>query len=720
MISIDSRCPSTPQGFDEHLGDPESSTTIAAMRFRSSIGLLAILVASLVPRFSVLVNAEHGFNSDEAVNALVIRRLLQGELSLYNWDATYYGIVEGLLAIPFVAVLGFTPLAFKLSALMGFWLLVVATYFLASRLFGPREGLAAAALLALFSPQLVLWSTLASGGYTLMVAWGTLTLFYFAGLQRVADVRPHQLFAIGSMIGFGLYIYELYLVYVPVFAAYALSVSFPWRALRSPSPAARSAAWRRAPRQLAQLAWVLTGVIVGWSPKLVALASDRIGSKKPFYDFATPEQVRANLELLLERSMPAFFGVNLTGSSEVAGWVGPPFPFSAACGWLLVALYLCFYVWAVRRSAPRLRAVLGRPPAALDAHGLVLLLVPVVAAAFVLSPNPQDVLASRYLLPWLSSLPIFAGAGLVRLASDGGRRRLAAVGSAVLLFLSPAIAIVREQQARQYLGPRLEIRRVADPLAEVVRFLRARGVTGAFGGYWTAYKATFIAGEELIVAPNDWDRYPPYTARVRQLDDVAFIFAQPRSAAEAAFLAEVQGWGRTPEIHDFGPYRVYLSSGSEPLIPLGSPDTARPLSAPRASVAATRVPAEVPAGARFSVPVTVANEGSEVWSARGLGGTYRVGLSYHWLDDRGHRVVFGGLRSPLPRDTPPGTRFETIARIEAPATPGNYRLVLTLVQEAVLWFDDAGAGAAYFTVRVTEPAHDGSVSGDRPGTSEDG
>ncbi len=48
--------------------------------------------------------------------------------------------------------------------------------------------------------------------------------------------------------------------------------------------------------------------------------------------------------------------------------------------------------------------------------------------------------------------------------------------------------------------------------------LRRLGVKGGFAEYWTSYKLTFLANEELIVAPTDGvDRYPKYTAMVRSL-----------------------------------------------------------------------------------------------------------------------------------------------------------------------------------------------------------
>ena len=98
---------------------------------------------------------------------------------------------------------------------------------------------------------------------------------------------------------------------------------------------------------------------------------------------------------------------------------------------------------AAARSAWKERTLSGNADPRrdeIDGRTLLVLLVPITAGLFVVSPNPQDVLSSRYLLPWLSSLPILAAAFLIRCA-----RRSPALGATLtgLLLLVPAVAIDR-------------------------------------------------------------------------------------------------------------------------------------------------------------------------------------------------------------------------------------------------------------------------------------
>ena len=668
-------------------------------RRAAALCLTLILGASLVPRLPVLYNAADSFNSDEAVNALVVKHLLEhGELTLHNWDATYYGIVEGLLAVPFVWIDGYTPLAFKLSAVVGFLLLLLATYLLGARLFGRAAGLTATALLAAFSPQLVLWSTLASGGYTLVIAWGTFTFAAFHALM--AGPRPlaaWKLALFGWILGFGLYIYELYLVYVAVFAVHAVTSSALWQK-RNPE----TSALRPVFRDLRAAALLAAGLAAGWAPKVALLFGGTTGSKKPAYAFAAWERIGRNLELLVGSCAPALFGANPAGTRELAYWVGEPWPLSRLLGLLLLAFYAAAWLWALRRSWPRLAGALRRT-GKLDTECLMVLLVPLTALLFVLSPNPQDVLSDRYLLPWLSSVPLFGGALLVRL----GRRpapaaRAAAIALGFILVAYPLIDIARIHQNRGYLGTDLHLASRREPIEDVLGYLKREGVRGAYGPYWFSYEATFLSREAIVVTPLlDWDRYPEYTHQVQGMRNVAYVFDAPLQGAHLAFLELLRKTGHPYKIQRVGPFSVYTSPSRERLLPAYAFAPPEPIAKPGARIEILAAPVTAVPGAVLQVPVRVTNTGGDVWSADGLAsGTYRVAVAYRWLDAKGAAVIAEGERTLLPADVPPGGTAELKARVPVPAQPGSYRLLITLVQESVAWFDQAAGAAAVCPVEV--------------------
>ncbi|MFL6198289.1 MAG: hypothetical protein ACJ76J_03850 [Thermoanaerobaculia bacterium] len=662
------------------------------MRTRTWALLLGLLLAaSLLLRIPLLANAEAAFTSDEAVDALAVQHLLAGtEVSAFNWDTTYYGIVEGLLAIPFVALLGPSALAFKLSAVVGFLALLVAVFSLGRALYGAAEGLAAAALLAVFSPQLLFWSTLAAGGYCLIVAWGTLTLLCFLHALR-APARRLRFAALGFFAGFGLYIYELYL---PYFALLLLAGGIAFLLSLRSLPVLRE--------RLGTAALAAAGFALGAAPKIALLASGR-GAKRPAYALAGAAQVLSNVRLLVRDCIPALFGVNLGPETPLEFYNGPALgPLSSALGALLLLVYAAAWIRAlVRLVRPLAKEV--EEGARRWTEGLLVALIPLVALLFVLSPNPQDAGSNRYLLPWLSALPL-VGAALVR----WGRRNLPSMAVAGLLAVAlPALQSTLWLVDHSHLTPSLEVEAQRVPLRSLLPVLRSQGLAGGYAGYWDAYRATFFAGEKLVFAPYmGWDRYPPYSRRLRDTDRVAWIFPGEMlgpDPLEASLLNQLASSGHPYRVLRAFGYRIYVGEDGRRLLPPPLLRQPVPLARPGAEFLSAAVPERAVAGSQISIPVKVINRSDAFWAASGLpfqAGAVRVSASYRWLAPDGAILPIEGERSLLPEDVPVGGTLEMIVRVQVPALAGPHLLRLTLVQEGVAWFDQAGGSLSDHPVDI--------------------
>jgi hypothetical protein len=98
-----------------------------------------------------------------------------------------------------------------------------------------------------------------------------------------------------------------------------------------------------------------------------------------------------------------------------------------------------------------------------------------------------------------------------------------------------------------------------------------------------------------------------------------------------------------------------------------------------------RIPEVWPAGRIVALPVRFANRSGTVWRATGA---TAVALSYHWLRADGTPLVWEGLRSPLPKDVPPGEAARAMLEVETPGEPGRYTLAVDLVRERVAWFSE--------------------------------
>ncbi|MEO7326050.1 MAG: Wzt carbohydrate-binding domain-containing protein [Dokdonella sp.] len=102
-------------------------------------------------------------------------------------------------------------------------------------------------------------------------------------------------------------------------------------------------------------------------------------------------------------------------------------------------------------------------------------------------------------------------------------------------------------------------------------------------------------------------------------------------------------------------------------------------------------------GAELLVEIEVENTGGATWQ---VSGKNPVCLSYHWHDREGNVVENDGLRTYLPRDLNPGQRMKLVGLLRAPDRIGDLRLIWTMVQEGVSWFDSRDAQSK-FSVDVT-------------------
>lgn len=102
---------------------------------------------------------------------------------------------------------------------------------------------------------------------------------------------------------------------------------------------------------------------------------------------------------------------------------------------------------------------------------------------------------------------------------------------------------------------------------------------------------------------------------------------------------------------------------------------------------ATDLPRYVQTAQAFWPAVTIGNDGDVELSSAA---PFPVHLSYHWRDQSTRRVVeFDGYRTQLHPPVGCGEAQTVRVFVRAPSIPGEYSLELTVVQEAVRWFEDA-------------------------------
>lgn len=107
------------------------------------------------------------------------------------------------------------------------------------------------------------------------------------------------------------------------------------------------------------------------------------------------------------------------------------------------------------------------------------------------------------------------------------------------------------------------------------------------------------------------------------------------------------------------------------------------------------------AGQTQTIPVSITNSTASfirAWSPTVF--AHWADVSYHWYDSAGNLLVWDGARTQLAQDIAPGASTTVSLAVRTPAAPGQYTLVVDLVEEGVTWFADDGATPLRIPVSV--------------------
>jgi len=138
--------------------------------------ILLICAGILVHRIVFILRGHVEITSDEAIVGLMARHIQQGDIPLFYWGQTYQGTLQSIIASLFMR-LPFPELwMLRISLLSTYILFVVLWILLIKRLYGWKVSLVTGFLLA-FSPHFVTyWGVYANGGYNEVLWLGTLIL----------------------------------------------------------------------------------------------------------------------------------------------------------------------------------------------------------------------------------------------------------------------------------------------------------------------------------------------------------------------------------------------------------------------------------------------------------------------------------------------------------------------------------------------------------------
>jgi hypothetical protein len=348
----------------------------------------------------------------------------------------------------------------------------------------------------------VWFSTKARGFYWVALVLGLLVVLFALRLSDRPDRWPDWII-LGGAAGLGWWTTPQMLYFAVPAGGWLLWLL--WRL--------RAKAWRAVlagPAALVGAApWLLYNLDTGWRSLEV--------TNREF-----DEGYLGNIAVLFQNGIPVALGLH-----AAERWL-VPLVFPVLYGALLAGM-----AWAAaRRPAP--------PPGHIGLVALGAVVYPLIWGALPVSGVIGEGRYLLFLAPFLALL--LAHLALARGTATGvallvGVAVLSVAGAfAIRDHSSPFLVDTARGQREVILMPR-----DTEPLRAA---LASWDVTHAYADYWIAYRVTFETGEDIVIAPLNTSRYPPYDASVAAADRPAYVFvAGAPSAAQLRADLRTAGTG---------------------------------------------------------------------------------------------------------------------------------------------------------------------------------
>jgi hypothetical protein len=450
------------------------------------------------------------FNADEAVVALMARHILQGARPVFFYGQHYMGSLDAYLIAGAFAVLGEQVWAIRLVQGLLYLGTLGTTVLLGREAFQSwKTGLLAAALLAIPTVNLTVYTTATLGGYGETLLLGNLILWLALRLGRRFDWREMLIW--GALVGCGLWVMDMTLIYSGTAAIYLL-----WSLIRKREavPVAQSLAAGGLGLLAGGLPWWMYALQYGTAGQIF----DVLIKGGSFEN--TPYLIRTATHLVnfLLLGLPAALGFRPPW--EVRWLALPLLP-------LVLAFWVAVFIFAWKRA----RKDTAHRPAYFLFWGLILGL----AAAFIFSPFGADP-SGRYFVAVAAPMALFAAQFILEMPFPRWLR----LALPVLLIAFHAwgnldCALRNPPGITTHFDQQTGVDHHYD--TQLMAFLRQEGELRGYSNYWVSFPLAFLSGEELIFearlpyhldlryTPAD-SRIPAYAAEVETSDRVAYIIGK--------------------------------------------------------------------------------------------------------------------------------------------------------------------------------------------------
>jgi len=469
------------------------------------------------------------FLGDEGAHGMMARHIREGALPVFYYGAYYHGAFDAYLSAALFGLFGESLLSLRLLPGLCALASVLLTFALGRRLYGTREGLLAAALVAVPSKFFFEWGTLSLCGYcgyaTFVVLIAALTL------RLLGRVSAGALVLLGVAAGVSVWSNQLSAGFVVV---------------------ALAALWLWAPMTRRDWTLLAIALVVGAAPLIYGniqtpFSTFRQLARKALFAWTLSKQEAAKAPEVAEdeqdeREYHAHPLLEVLGAQP-----GRDGAFSG--GGVFGAAVLAFGIASAAAFAWRAR---GTDPLTYRRHLVLLALIGLTLVLGIGGFSGQPI--GRYQLPLYPLAAALTAGALVRLSP------LLAAAVVALVVAAHGLDIARPAVTDE-----------TTPVADVIAALDERGLRRGFAAS-PMYDVVFRSGERIIVVPLDHSRYVPYEKQVDGAPDLFYVYRsyQERKPAHRAFLRYLAGQGVTYAQLDVGDFHVLHGFSPPDALSLGT------------------------------------------------------------------------------------------------------------------------------------------------------
>lgn len=460
------------------------------------------------------------FLGDEGAHGIMAMHILRGARPVFYYGAFYHGAFDAYLTAALFGIFRASLLVLRVTPALFFLATIAASYFVGLRLYGRREGLLAAALVALPSKFFFEWGTLSLCGYC---GYATMVVMLVALVLALLDrIDSTRLVFLGLIAGISIWSNQLSVAFVGV----AIAALWWWGALSRRDWSIVAIAF------LVGIAPLIYGNIV------TPFSTFRQLGRKALFAYTLSKQAQNAAKPVAaddddddDADSKQYHALPLL---EILGaQPGRDGEFSA--GSTFGALLL------VVGTAGALAQALRRRGGDARERRAVLLIAALLAVGVVLGIGGfRGQPVGRYQLPLYPLFAVLAAGWLVRLNPQGGA---ALVGIVTLLH---AVDIARPAATDE-----------TTPTTAAIDVLESKGLEHGFAAS-PMYDVIFRSGERIKLVPLDHSRYLPYEKQVDGAPDVFYLYRsyQERKPAHRALLRYLEEQGTAYEKTDVGDFHV--------------------------------------------------------------------------------------------------------------------------------------------------------------------